>query len=263
VNNAKGPRLPLALLPTTAGTGSEATPIAILTLPDGEKRAISSPLNLPDWTILDPNLTLGLPPAVTAMTGMDAMVHAIEAYSSLNANNNPLSRLLAQQAMALLAKNIGLATHQGHNGEARGAMLLGSFLAGQAFANSPVAAVHALAYPIGGGFGVPHGLSTALMLPHVLRFNTASAGPLYAELASFSFPELASVAAPARPGAFVERLMQLSTELGLKRRLRDVGIAESHLPQMARDAMKQTRLLVNNPRVVSEADALAMYTAAW
>jgi alcohol dehydrogenase class IV len=264
VGNAKGPRLPLVLVPTTAGTGSEVTSVSIITVGGDEKRGVSSPIILPDIAILDPDLTLGLPAHITAATGIDAMVHAIEAYASKSANNNPLSRMLARQALQLLGANIENAVFDGKDREARGAMLLGSMLAGQAFANSPVAAVHALAYPIGGSFHIPHGLSNALVLPHVLRFNAPDAAGIYAEIAADAFPDLASEqSSQGRCAAFIERLASLSEKLGLQPRLRDVGIGEEHLAGMARDAMKQTRLLVNNPRDVSEADALTIYKAAW
>lgn len=264
VGNAKGPRLPLALVPTTAGTGSEVTPVSIITVGGDEKRGVSSPIILPDIAILDADLTLGLPPSITAATGIDAMVHAIEAYASRNANNNPLSRMLARQALQLLGANIEKAVFDGKDRAARGAMLLGSMLAGQAFANSPVAAVHALAYPIGGTFHIPHGLSNALVLPHVLRFNALVAASVYAEIAADAFLDLSSEqGSQERCAAFVERLAELSRRLGLQPRLRDVGIGEDHLAGMARDAMKQTRLLVNNPRDVNEADALSIYKAAW
>ena len=264
VGQAKGPRLPLALMPTTAGTGSEVTPVSIITVGEEEKRGVSSPAILPDIAVLDAELTLGLPPAITAATGIDAMVHAIEAYASRNANNNPLSRMLARQALQLLGANIETAVLGGSNIEARGAMLLGSMLAGQAFANSPVAAVHALAYPIGGTFHIPHGLSNALVLPHVLRFNAPDAAHLYAEIAADAFPQLsAEDGVQGRCAAFIEELAALSRRVGLQPRLRDVGIGEEHLAKMASDAMKQQRLLVNNPREVNEADALAIYRAAW
>jgi len=264
VANAKGPRLPLALVPTTAGTGSEVTPVSIITVGEEEKRGVSSPVILPDIAVLDAELTLGLPPAITAATGVDAMVHAIESYASTNANNNPLSKMLARQALQLLGANIETAVHNGKDIAARGAMLLGSMLAGQAFANSPVAAVHALAYPIGGTFHVPHGLSNALVLPHVLRFNAPQAAHLYAEIAADAFPRLdAGEGAQGRCAAFIEELASLSRRLGLPPRLRDVGIGEQHLAKMASDAMKQTRLLVNNPRPLAEADALTIYRAAW
>lgn len=173
VGNAKGPRLPLILIPTTAGTGSEVTPVSIITVGENEKRGVSSPVILPDIAVLDANLTLSLPGPVTAATGIDAMVHAIEAYTSVNANNNPMSQMLAVQALELLGANIETAVTDPSNTEARSNMLLGSYLAGMAFANSPVAAVHALAYPIGGTFHIPHGLSNALILPQVLHFNAA------------------------------------------------------------------------------------------
>lgn len=263
VNNAQGPRLPLALVPTTAGTGSEVTPVAILTVGGDEKRGVSSPVILPDIALLDAELTLGLPPSITAATGVDAMVHAIEAYASASANNNPLSRMLAREALRLLGAHIETAVTDGANLPAREAMLLGSMLAGQAFANSPVAAVHALAYPVGGIFHIPHGLSNALVLPAVLRFNLPAAAPTYAEIAADAFPHLADLPDEARAEAFVDALQALIGRLQMPPRLRDVDIPADALPRMATDAMKQQRLLVNNPRPVTEADALAIYREAW
>ncbi len=263
VGNARGPRLPLILVPTTAGTGSEVTPIAIVTTGTAEKMGVVSPVLIPDLALLDPDLTLGLPAHVTAATGIDAMVHAIEGYASASANNNPLSRDLARQALTLMGGALLTAVHEGSNLDARGDMLLGSMLAGQAFANAPVAAVHALAYPLGGHFHIPHGLSNALVLPHVLRFNALTAPQPYAELAPLVFPDLAAVEGQARAAAFAARLADLSARCGLPQRLRDLKIAEDDLPMLARDAMNQTRLLVNNPRPVTEDDALAIYRAAF
>jgi alcohol dehydrogenase class IV len=263
VGKALGPRLPLLLAPTTAGTGSEVTPIAILTTGKHEKMGVVSPVILPDVALLDPELTLGLPPHVTAATGIDAMVHAIEAYASASANNNPISRALACKALTLMGGALERAVHDGVNREARADMLLGAMLAGQAFANSPVAAVHALAYPIGGHFHVPHGLSNALVLPHVLRFNAGTAPKAYIEIAAFAFPDLADIAERSRAQAFADALADLTRRCGLPLRLRDVGIPEDALAMLAADAMNQTRLLVNNPRPLGEADALAIYRAAW
>ncbi|MDF3907038.1 iron-containing alcohol dehydrogenase [Paracoccus sp. PS-1] len=263
VNNAQGPRLPLVLVPTTAGTGSEVTPVAILTVGGEEKRGVSSPVILPDIALLDAGLTLDLPPSITAATGVDAMVHAIEAYASASANNNPLSRMLAREALRLLGANIETAVADGADLAAREAMLLGSMLAGQAFANSPVAAVHALAYPVGGIFHIPHGLSNALVLPAVLRFNLPAAAATYAEIAADAFPQLADTPEDSRAEAFVDALKTLIGRLQMPPRLRDVNIPQDALPRMAADAMKQQRLLVNNPRPVTEADALAIYTEAW
>jgi len=263
VGLALGKRLPLVLVPTTSGTGSEVTPIAIVTTPNQEKMGVVSPALLPDVALLDPLLTLGLPANITAATGIDAMVHAIEAYASASPNNNPISRTLALQALRLLGGALLRGVHQGDDLEARSDLLIGSMLAGQAFANSPVAAVHALAYPIGGHFKIPHGLSNALVLPHVLRFNIDTAPDAYAQMASAAFPKLADVRKVERAAAFCNSLEGLSRSCNLPQRLRDVGIAREALPMMARDAMNQTRLLINNPRPVTEADALSIYEAAW
>ncbi|EAZ99839.1 iron-containing alcohol dehydrogenase [Marinobacter sp. ELB17] len=263
VGQAKGQRLPLIQIPTTAGTGSEVTPISIITVGETEKKGVVAPQLLPDIALLDAELTLGLPAPVTAATGIDAMVHAIESYTSASANNNPVSRALAREALRLLGANIETAVKEGSNVQARSGMLLGAMLAGQAFANSPVAAVHALAYPIGGIFHVPHGLSNALVLPHVMRFNASVCADAYATLAPDVFPDLASAPKEQRVGEFINRLEALSADLGLEQTLREVGIGESDLSVMAVDAMKQSRLLVNNPREVSEADALAIYKAAF
>lgn len=263
VGNVKGRRLPLILVPTTAGTGSEVTPISIVTTGASEKMGVVSPVLLPDVALLDPELTLGLPPHITAATGIDAMVHAIEAYASASPNNNPVSRILATQALTLMGGAILTAVRDGSDLAARSDMLLGSMLAGQAFANSPVAAVHALAYPLGGHFHIPHGLSNALVLPHVLRFNTVTAHQPYAELAPFAFPDLAAFEGQERAAAFCDRLAGLSRDCGLQTNLRAFGIAEDFLPRLAADAMNQTRLLVNNPRPVTLADALSIYRAAY
>ncbi|MEM7089139.1 MAG: iron-containing alcohol dehydrogenase [Pseudomonadota bacterium] len=264
VGMARGPRLPLVLVPTTAGTGSEVTPVSIITVGAEEKRGVSSPVILPDIAILDADLTVGLPPHITAATGVDAMVHAIEAYASKSANNNPLSKILAREALCRLGANIETAVFDGRDKHARGEMLLGSMLAGQAFANSPVAAVHALAYPVGSTFHIPHGVSNALLLPHVLRFNAPEAGVLYAEIAADAFPHLAQIdGTQARCAAFIDALADLASKLGIQTRLRDVDIPEGAITKMAADAMLQQRLLVNNPRDVSEQDAINIYKAAW
>jgi alcohol dehydrogenase class IV len=263
VGMVKGRRLPLIQIPTTAGTGSEVTPISIVTADGIEKRGVVAPELLPDLAVLDAELTLGLPAHVTAATGIDAMVHAIEAYTSASANNNPVSRTLAREALRLLGANIETAVKQGQETQARSDMLLGAMLAGQAFANSPVAAVHALAYPIGGIYHVPHGLSNALVLPHVMRFNAPSCGDAYALLATDVFPDLADTPSQIRTGAFIDRLAALSEDLGLQTGLRQMDIPEDDLPRMASEAMKQTRLLVNNPREVTEADALDIYRQAY
>jgi alcohol dehydrogenase class IV len=192
------------------------------------------------------------------------MVHAIEAYTSRAPNANPVSRALAVEALCLLGASIQTAVHEGANRTARRGMMLGAMLAGQAFANAPVAAVHALAYPIGGLFHVPHGLSNALVLPHVLRFNAPAAAADYASLALVVFPHLDPGLDPRElADSLASGLAKLSLRLGLPGRLRDVGVGQDDLARCAAEAMKQTRLLVNNPREVTEADARAIYEAAW
>ncbi|MEM9764489.1 MAG: iron-containing alcohol dehydrogenase [Pseudomonadota bacterium] len=263
VGHARGRRVPLILVPTTAGTGSEVTPIAIVTTGENEKKGVVAPQLLPDAAVLDATLTTGLPATVTAATGIDAMVHAIEAYTSRH-RKNPLSDVLAREALALLGANIRQAVAVPGDVDARGAMLLGACLAGMAFANAPVAAVHALAYPLGGHFKVPHGLSNAMVLPHVLAFNRAdpTAEAAYAELAPAVFPSLGGHDTGLRVDAFIEELAALGPELGLDVTLASAGVSHNHLPMLAEDAMKQQRLLVNNPREMTAEAALEIYTRA-
>ena len=250
-------RLPLFLVPTTAGTGSEVTPVAVITTGATTKAGISSSVLLPDIAILDAELTLGLPPSATAMTGIDAMVHAIEAYTS-KLRKNPISDMLSLRALRLLSHNINTVLTQPTNLAAREAMLLGSMFAGQAFANAPVAAVHALAYPLGGHYHIPHGLSNSLMLPAVLAFNAPAVEKDYGELATV----LPGNVAPSALG-----LMGWCDELiagsGLPATLEAAGVAADDLPMLAADAMLQQRLLVNNPVEVTEASALTLYEKAW
>lgn len=263
IDKVKGRRLPLLQIPTTAGTGSEVTNVAIVSLLSRgatSKMAVVAPQLYADAALLDAELTLGLPPLVTASTGIDAMVHAIEAYTSLH-KKNPVSDMLARQALGLLFHHLIVACEDGANLAARQAMLLGATLAGQAFANAPVAAVHALAYPIGGMFHVAHGLSNSLVLPHVLRFNAPVAAPLYAELAGIILPH-ATGSEAAKAEALVVAMQQIATITGIERTLQQVGIRESDLDRLADEAMLQTRLLGNNPRPLSRDDARAIYAAA-
>ncbi|MGG7605314.1 iron-containing alcohol dehydrogenase [Massilia sp. BKSP1R2A-1] len=260
IGKVSGKRLPLIQVPTTAGTGSEVTNIAIVTTGATTKMGVVAPQLYADLAILDATLTLGLPPAVTAATGIDAMVHAIEAYTSRH-KKNPMSDALAREALRLLSRNLVKACEHGQDLEARQAMLLGACLAGQAFSNAPVAAVHALAYPIGGIFHVPHGLSNSLVLPHVLRFNMPAAARLYAELAAIVVPH-ASGSEEARTEALIVAMQQIAKIAGIETMLSQVGIRESDLDRLAADAMLQTRLLGNNPRELTQADARAIYAAA-
>ena len=262
VGLANGQRLPLALVPTTAGTGSEATPVAVITCEGGEKRGVNSPALIADWAALDASLTLGMPRGLTAATGIDAIVHAVEAFTSARLKN-PLSDMYAREALRLLSANLLTACNQPTDIAARSAMLLGAHLAGLAFANAPVAGVHALAYPLGGLHHLPHGLSNALMLRHVLQHNAEAAREDYAELATILAPDCAGQGSQARCATLIDRLDRLVVDSGLAPRLRDHGIAETDIPTLASEAMKQQRLLVNNPCLIDEAAARRLYEAAW
>lgn len=263
VDQVTSGRLPLIQIPTTAGTGSEATMVSIITTGETTKAGVVSRALLADKIILDADLTLGLPAHVTAATGIDAMVHAIEAFTSKRLKN-PLSDMLALQSLGLLSRNIRAAVLNGKDVAAREAMLLGAMLAGQAFANAPVAAVHALAYPLGGNYHIPHGLSNSLVLPHVLRFNSASAPDLYRVLAETILPDGAvTEGAGGAAEALADYFLELAEEFGLQTSLRQMDIPEHDLSQLAEEAMLQQRLLINNPRDVSYDDALRIYQQAY
>lgn len=263
VDQITGGRLPLIQVPTTAGTGSEATMVSIITTGETTKAGVVSRTLLADKIILDAALTTGLPPAVTAATGIDAMVHAIEAFTSKRLKN-PLSDMLAREALRLMAGNIETAVKQGDNLEARSAMLLGAMLAGQAFANAPVAAVHGLAYPLGGNYHIPHGLSNSLVLPHVLRFNAPEAADLYAQLAPIILPgQQLPDDSIAVTQILADYFLALAEDLGLQTTLRQMNIPEADLSMLAQEAMLQQRLLINNPRELTLDDALAIYRQAF
>lgn len=261
VNNAKGPRLPLILIPTTAGTGSEVTPISIVTTGETTKTGIVSPVLYADVAILDATFTTGLPAHITAATGIDAMVHAIEAYTS-KIKKNVYADMLAKQALKLLNKNLKLVLADGSNLEARQNMLFGSMLAGQAFANAPVGAVHALAYPLGGHFHLSHGHSNALVLLEVLKFNASEAKPHYAELMQWLNP-YSKGSTDGLCDLFIDHIQSHLDESGLTLKLRDLNIQEHQLEILANDAMLQTRLLQNNPKTLQHADALKIYQAIY
>lgn len=262
VDQIHSARLPLIQIPTTAGTGSEATSVAIITTGEFTKAGVVSDVLLADHIILDPVLTLGLPPHITAATGIDAMVHAIEAFTSKRLKN-PLSDMVALKALKLLSSSIHIAVEQGDNLHARSDMLLGAMLAGEAFANAPVAAVHALAYPLGGIYHIPHGLSNSLVLPHVLRFNAPNAAELYQQLAPSIIDSVESNDAFQTTEQLADHFLQLAQRLGLQTTLREMNIEETALDNLAAQAMLQQRLLVNNPREVLESDARAIYQRAF
>lgn len=261
VNLVPNPGLPIILVPTTAGTGSEVTPIAILS-DEGEKlkKGIVSPYLYPTISILDAELTLGLPPHVTAATGMDALIHGIEAFTSINATG--ITDMFNLRAIELIYKNIRIAYAKGDNIEARSAMMEGALLAGIGFANAGVTAVHAFAYPIGAEFHIPHGIANTLMLPHVIRFNVLGNLEKFAQLAKpFGIPTqgLDNLQIVDKVIAAIDRL---ADDIKVPRHLAEFGVKEKDIPMLAEGALKSTRLLVNNPRNLTLEDAKKIYKAA-
>ena len=261
VNNAKGPKLPLILVPTTAGTGSEVTPISIVTTGETTKTGIVSPHLYADVAILDANFTQDLPAHITAATGIDAMVHAIEAYTS-KIKKNFYADMLAKNALRLLNDNLPKVLKDGTDLEARQNMLLGSMLAGQAFANAPVGAVHALAYPLGGHFHLSHGHTNALVLVEILKFNAPHAKHLYAELMQWLDPR-SNGSSDGLCDLFIDHMQNHLDQSGLVLKLQDLNVPRQSLETLAKDAMLQTRLLQNNPREMTEQAALEIYEAIY
>lgn len=255
------PGIPTIMVPTTAGTGSEVTPIAILS-DEGEKlkKGVVSPYLYPAMGILDPALTMGLPPHVTAATGMDALIHAVEAYTSINATG--MTDMCCIRAIELIYNNLRMAYAKGDNVKARTAMMEGALLAGIGFANAGVTAVHAFAYPIGAEFHIPHGVANTLMLPHVIRYNVLGNLPKFAGLAKpFGMPTegLDDLRIVDRVIGAIDRLAE---DLRVPRHLADYGVKENDVPMLAESVMKVTRLLANNPRTLILEDAKAIYKAA-
>jgi len=252
------PGLPLIVIPTTAGTGSEVTPIAILSDEEEKlKKGIVSPYLFPTVALLDPELTVGLPPRVTAATGMDALIHAMEAYTSKNAD--PLTDLLACQAMKLLYGSIRKAFNDGTDIEARSNMLEGSMLAGMAFANAGVTAVHAFAYPIGAEFHIPHGIANSMMLIPVMEFNMIARPERFAAIAAIFGQDITGRAPEAGAALAIETIRSLSVDLALPKKLSEYGVKKEDIDNLAAGVMKVTRLLANNPRELTLNDARDIY----
>jgi alcohol dehydrogenase class IV len=261
INLLKGRQLVLVCLPTTSGTGSEVSPNAILRdETDQLKKGVVSPHLVPDAAFVDPLLTLSVPPSVTAATGLDALTHCIEAYANKFAH--PLVDFYALHGIRLIWANLLRAVRNGGDTEARTNLALGSLFGGLCLGPVNTGAVHALAYPLGGEFHVAHGVSNALLLPHVLRFNLPAAPERYAEIAlALGVERGASAQTTAARG--VERLAELSKECGVPQTLSAVGVPREDIPRMAKSAMTVTRLLKNNLRPVTEPDAVHIYEAAY
>jgi alcohol dehydrogenase len=257
----KGRNKKLFCLPATSGTGSEVSPNAILVDDsDGQKKGIISPYLVPDVVIVDPLLTISVPPSITAATGIDALTHCLEAYT--NKFSHPMIDLYAFEGMKLISPNIVQAVQNGNDEEARTAVALGSLYGGICLGPVNTAAVHALSYPLGSMFHLAHGLSNALLLPYVMEFNLVASPCKYANVAiALGCDRDIDDMATARTG--VQKIKELIEQCGLPLRLREAGVTEDAIPVMARDAMKVQRLLKNNPREVTLDDAIKIYKEAF
>ena len=257
----KGRKKKLICVPATSGTGSEASPNAILVDNlDNQKKGIISPFLVPDSVYVDPLLTISVPPAITAATGLDALTHCLEAYTNKFAQ--PFIDIYAFEGIRLIAANIVKAVRQGNDEEARTQVAMGSLLGGFCLGPVNTAGVHALSYPLGSMFHLAHGLSNALLLPYVMEFNIPAAPHRYADvaLALGCSPEAKSIDTAFKG---VEKIRELMEDCGIPARLSELNIPEDAIPAMANDAMKITRLLKNNPRLITLEDAIAIYTAAY
>ena len=261
-NLVAGRALPLIAIPTTAGTGSEVTNIAILADPVAHvKKGIVSDYLLPDVAIVTPEMTLSCPKHITAASGVDAFVHALEAYLSVNAS--PITDALASKAMTLIFHSLPLAYANGHDVKAREDMATGSLMAGLAFGNAGVGAVHALAYPLGGRFHLSHGMSNAVMLPHVMRWNIGACQQRFIDVAGFLHLPVANKSQLEIANQVVDAIEALCRTVEIPATLRDFDISDDAIPLLAEEASKVTRLLRNNPRVLSKQDIAQIYKEAF
>jgi len=261
IGNLKGRTLPLVCLPTTAGTGSEVSPNAVfLDESDAMKKAVISPFLVPDATFIDPSLMLTVPPAVTAATGLDALTHCIEAYA--NNFSNPLVDTWALDGIRLIAGALGTAVREPNNLKARTQVALGSLYGGLGLGPVNTAAVHALSYPLGGRFHIPHGHANAILLPHVMRFNLPAAPERYATIAlALGVERQGDHEATALAG--IGALWRLISETCLEMRLSELRIPESEIPSLAAAGLSVTRLMKNNPRPMTHQDAEEIYRSAF
>ncbi|MBG7621674.1 iron-containing alcohol dehydrogenase [Herbaspirillum sp. AP02] len=258
VDLIKRPGVPLVLVPTTSGTGSEVTPNAIVTLPDEElKVGIVSRHLLPQLVILDATLTIGLPKPITAATGMDAFIHALESYISTKAN--PVSDMFAMESMRLIGANLVEAYQNGESLPARQAMLMGSMYGGLALTAAGTAAVHALAYPLGGMFNITHGVANSMLLPHVMAFNLDAIVERLAKVAHALQIARHDDSDQAAADKLLARLREWTAVLEIPQDLRQFGVSEEHLEPLAIAAAKVKRLLGNNPKVLGHEDIKAIY----
>lgn len=254
--------LPKIMIPTTAGTGSEVTFTAVFVRKNLKKKeGMNSPYLYPELALLDPELTLSLPPAPTAQTGLDALCHAIESYTSINAS--PMSEMFSLEAISLIAENLRTCVHDGKNIAARERMLLGSLYAGIGLANAGVTAVHSLSYPLGGKFGVSHGLANTILLAPVMAFNLPGALEKFADVAD-AMGECTD-GLPVREAAYlaVDAVESLIEDCGIDASIRDFGVKEKDFPALADVAVTVARPLENNPRKMTKEDMIAIYAEAF
>ena len=262
VNKVPGPGIPVFALPTTAGTGSEVTNIAVFGDPEKElKLAMVSPYILARLALVDPTLTYGCPPKVTAASGMDALVHTIECYTSNKAHN--FSDALALEAMRLIVGNLRTVVKNGSDKEARKCMSEGALIAGIAFGNSSVTAVHALAYPLGSRFHVPHGVANGLLLPYVMECNLPANLPKFAVIAKMLGVEIGKLSLQETAEKGAEAARALAADIGIPTHLRNLGIPKEALEEMAVATMDINRLLVNNPKPLTLDDVRRIWQNAW
>lgn len=257
----KGRAKKLVCVPATSGTGSEVSPNAILVdNRDNQKKGIISPFLVPDVVYVDPLLTVSVPPAITAATGLDALTHCLEAYTNKFAQ--PFIDLYAIEGVRLIARHLVQAVLHGDDAHARSQVAMGSLLGGFCLGPVNTAAVHALSYPLGSSFHLPHGLSNALLLPYVMEFNIPAAVGRYADVAvALGVDYSGDARTTALKG--VEKIRELSKACGIPMSLREVGVPVGAIPEMAEASMKITRLLNNNPRPVTVEDAITIYNAAY
>ncbi len=254
--------LPSILIPTTAGTGAEVTFTAVFTMRESKsKGGINDEKMFPDLALLDPELTMGCPPKVTAFTGMDALTHAIEAFTSRQAN--PASDLYALEAVRLIGANLRNAVYRGEVAETRSRMLFGSYCAGMALANAGVGAAHALAYPLGALFGINHGTANAVLLPHVMEYNVPAAMERFARLAEALGVCCEGLSLRDCALEAVDAVFQLSSDIGIPENLGSLDIPEDSLEEMAEGSLKVARPMANNPKPVQFEDALEIYRNAF
>ncbi len=262
LGNIKKPGVPKIMVPTSSGTGAEVTFTAVFINEEtGSKAGMNGDPLYPDAAILDPMLTISLPPQVTAYTGIDALTHALEAYTSTQAH--VISEMYSLEAVKLISENLPQAYANGDNIEARSAMLMGSLLGGKALATAGVGLVHAMAYPMGGMFGVPHGLANAVLLPYVVQFNLIGDMEKFADLAAVMGEITDDLSLREAASLCVEALYDLNTEVGIPSTLKDLDIPADSIPEMAEIALTVTRPVENNPRKPSLEDVIHVYTQAY